>query len=320
MTFEAETAPPPERVRELSEATPWSPFNSAAYAEATATPSMMPCLLTWRSKSNLEGCLAFTSGRRRFRRLVIPTAPRLSAAGSFWTGVLEFCNARQISELQIDSFASREPTLPAYPYPCETAVRSEFVLDLSDEITLDSMSKNHRRNIRKAAAKGVVVRRSTDPRDSAGHVELIMASMSRRSARGETIAINDEAEPYRRLLQAGAGELFQAWLDDELLASLLILRTEHTGYYQTAGTNPDGMSLGASPYLVTETAKLLAADRLRWFNLGGAGNDSTGLRRFKKGFGSEEISLQAARYSFASPLARIYRKAMDKVARTGKRS
>jgi len=65
--------------------------------------------------------------------------------------------------------------------------------------------------------------------------------------------------------------------------SLLVLTAEKGGYYQSAGTTPEGMQRGASHLLLYETAMLLQQETCTLFNLGGAGAEDSGLRRFKAG-------------------------------------
>jgi len=107
------------------------------------------------------------------------------------------------------------------------------------------------------------------------------------------------------LLNSRAGELFQTLKDDRVLSSILILRSSQGAYYQSAGTLPEGMKLGASAFLVSSVAAILKQEGSRVFNLGGATADNPGLRRFKAGFGAREVTLQAASFC---PKSIVHRK------------
>jgi lipid II:glycine glycyltransferase (peptidoglycan interpeptide bridge formation enzyme) len=122
------------------------------------------------------------------------------------------------------------------------------------------------------------------------------ASMERRVQRGEEVETNSRDARSGALLASGSGELFRAVSGDRVLSSILILRASQGAYYQSAGTLPDGMKMGASPFLVSRVANILKQEGHRIFNLGGASDDNPGLLRFKAGFGTREVALEAASF------------------------
>jgi lipid II:glycine glycyltransferase (peptidoglycan interpeptide bridge formation enzyme) len=95
------------------------------------------------------------------------------------------------------------------------------------------------------------------------------------------------------LTGSGAGELFQVTAGGRILSSILVLLAARGGYYHSAGTRPEGMSCGASHFLVSEIAAALQAAGLTRFNLGGVSGTGTGLEQFKHGFGTTRVELQA---------------------------
>jgi hypothetical protein len=76
------------------------------------------------------------------------------------------------------------------------------------------------------------------------------------------------------------------------MSSILLLRSKRSAYYQSAGTSPEGMSVGASHFLIHNVCKKLKDGGVWVFNLGGAPEGSS-LARFKSGFGAVEVSLEA---------------------------
>jgi lipid II:glycine glycyltransferase (peptidoglycan interpeptide bridge formation enzyme) len=131
-------------------------------------------------------------------------------------------------------------------------------------------------------------------------------SLDRRKSRGEQVQGGEEHQRYWTYIKQGHGNLFQAVLDGKVLSSLLVIKAEKGAYYQSAGTSPEGMTAGASHFLIYETAQLLQRQSFEVFNLGGAEiNDaSRGLRLFKEGFGSTPVELEAVRVFCGSPLKR----------------
>ena len=67
------------------------------------------------------------------------------------------------------------------------------------------------------------------------------------------------------------------------------------------------MKKGAATFLVAEVARILRAEGVRIFNLGGVDFDNEGLVQFKTGFGARMVSLEAVRLSTVSPVKRKLR-------------
>ena len=196
--------------------------------------------------------------------------------------------------LTVGTFCSPEFKLPPLRGEISRRERKEYIVKLQEEGWDSSLSSNHKRNIKKAVTAGVTVQRVGGRLDRlAEHVRLMEKSLGRRTARGESVPVGSgDKEEIQSYLEFGAGELYQAVRNDIVLSSILVLRSKSVAYYQSAGTSPDGMSVGASHFLIHETCKILRSDGVRVFNLGGAPEGSS-LARFKVGFGAAEVSLEA---------------------------
>ena len=97
-------------------------------------------------------------------------------------------------------------------------------------------------------------------------------------------------------------------LREETLSSMLVLVSSKGAYYHSAGSSPDGMSTGSSPFLVAEVIAWLQAEGKTTFNLGGATAAEEGLHRFKRGFGSVEVPLEAATCDLSPSVVRMLRR------------
>jgi hypothetical protein len=86
-------------------------------------------------------------------------------------------------------------------------------------------------------------------------------SMTRRRVRGEQVSdhMTNQLAEVTALAQGGAGEVFQAVADGQVLSSILVLQSVRGGYYHSAGTSPEGMACGASHLLVHDIAVTLQA-------------------------------------------------------------
>ncbi len=257
----------------------------------------------------ISGCLGLLQGGFLSRRLKIITTLRPPKPELFWDGVRDFCREQGVWELDVQSFGSDATDIPLLPGELNRRTRYEYVIDLTSPDLFSLMSKNHRRNINRARKTGLVVQRTREAKATQAHITLMQASMQRRKNRGEDISIPNDTQLFEAMLGSGAAELFQVTDQDKVFSSIMIVRSCSSAYYQSAGTLPEGMTMGASTFLVSEVARILKEEDVRLFNLGGAGLDEQGLRRFKKGFGVREVMLEAARFSMVSPIKRKLQKA-----------
>jgi hypothetical protein len=295
----------PDTFTEIAALDPSNPFFTFEYAKSMRALGMQPWALSIREDGRaLEGCPGFLSAGRLNRSLEIPSVPCLASETIFWAGLTDFCRRERVSRLSVGSFASPCAAIPKLPGETGRRVRVEYVLTLGDSGNWPNMSSNHRRNIQKAHKAGILVERSVAEEACLEHARLQDASMERRMSRGEQVLADAQVRTAAALLKYQSAELFRARAGDNLLSSILILRAQRGAYYHSAGTSREGMAMGASHYLIRQVAEILRAEAVEKFNLGGADAGNPGLERFKKGFGAQEIHLESADFSLASPFRR----------------
>jgi hypothetical protein len=313
MTFRVVRDPSDEALAQLQSANPTNPFASAAYVAARRALGAAIVLFTADLSASAAptGAIAYMHGHAISRSLEITSAPPLANAAEFWDGVRAFCSKNHVADVTIDSYCADSVALPPWSAPSQLRDRTEWVLQLTPSSS-PSFGSNHRRNINKARKQGVAVTHTDDPAAAQVHSHLMASSMQRRSLRGEDVpsAANNDAPYERAFLVSGAARIFQASYSGDVVSSLLVLNAPSGAYYQSAGTTPEGMEIGASTFLVSEIIRTLAEEGRTAFNLGGAGNESEGLRRFKSGFGAQPVTLAAGTYQLASPIHRKIRTAM----------
>jgi hypothetical protein len=190
--------------------------------------------------------------------------------------------------------------------------RIEYILEIGTDDSAASLSSNHKKNIKKAGVAGVTVRHGSQYSESlADHERMIGHSRDRRAASGKPVSTSsDETKEHFAYLESGAGELFQAVRNDHVVSSILLLRSARTAYYQSAGTSPQGMRIGASHFLIHAVCRQLSRRGVRIFNLGGAPEGSS-LADFKAGFGSIQIPL----YECACYVGPVWRKKVRSAVR-----
>lgn len=297
LTFNAVINPNEDLVRRISEITRENPFYTKAYLNVRKLSGLVPCGISLNDEAvPVTGCLAFLSKGRFNSRLEITSLPLIPEPEIFWNGLFDFCRDNRVSVLSVQTFASIESTIGEGRKRTSLKRRSEYRLDLTQPDLWALMNRRHHRLVNKAVKNGLVLRRANELASREIHVELANMSLDRRRGRGESIDSKISLADVNAFIEFRAGELVQAIIGDVVHASMLVARSEKGGYAQSSGTSSFGREIGASHFLFYEVAKLLKAEGAEVFNLGGANENSTGLREFKLGLGSKQMDLESAEF------------------------
>lgn len=293
---------------EMAALSPTNPFATRAYVVARRGFTGEPWVIGLDAQGHLSaGCLAHMRTGYLGRSLEIVSLPELPDPEVFWRGLREFCRRQHVEDLFVNTFASCSAAIPKLVGEKMRTDRCEYVLDLQECDLVARLSGDHRRNIARARKKGLTVRRATDRESCQAHAAMLLASMERRQHRGEAVPVAFGADQFVAIMEAGAGELFQAIEGGEVVSSMLLLRAARGAYSHTMGTNASGMKHGGSRLVIFEAARMLADEGFEVLNLGGISEDNPGLREFKLGFGARPVDLQSAGFSFATPFKRSIR-------------
>lgn len=295
--FRAVPEPSPDLLTRVSAGTPENPFYTATYVEAMRTGGFEPFVLFLEQDEKvLSACTAFSKTGWLNRRLEITSLPVLPDRQAFWTGLLKFCEKAKVTVLEVNSFASSEAVIERLDGETSRRGRYEYVLDLAGTDLWIELNRRHQRSVKKGIKAGLRVKCATAVEACHDHARLANLALTRRRGRGEVIGSEIKAQNSFTFLKTNAGEIYQAVLGEEVLSSILILRSEKGAYAQSSGTSPAGMDCGASQFLWHETAKLLQSQSLTTFNLAGTDIASTGLQEFKAGFGARRVQLESAEF------------------------
>lgn len=281
-----------------AEAHPTNPFLTPAYAQSRERLGERLHLFPTATDGGPKAwCPAFLQRRRYGATVEFPSLPVLGDSAAFADSVTRFCNTTGVIEIGLHTFGLAEsviaPDLVAFGGETARHHRREFLIDLESGDLLAKLSRSHRQRVRQAQRAGLLLERRSDLAACTEHALLMSQSMARRRARGEDAPGDAQATPLLALLETGAGELFRAIRDGQVLSSMLVLRAERGGYDQSSGSSPEGMTAGAAQFLIYETAEALRTEGSSVLNLGGVRPDETGLRDFKSHFGGTEIESEA---------------------------
>jgi hypothetical protein len=296
---------------------PYSPFAGRRYVAAIRATGLRPLAFFEEPTGNDSvGCMGFLNGGHGYAKLTIPSMPNFAAGGDFWTALRRFSDANGIADIEANSFASLEPSMPEPGRDVTVTERYEHVLTLVDAGLDVMLSNNHKRNLNKAKERGLELRQSIEEEALDCHCELAIGSLQRQAAKGPGTSTSINRSLLRALLRSGCASVWQAWHGATCHSSVFLLTNQNTAYYYSAGNSSAGLESRASVWLVTSIARQLFEDGLKTFNLGGTSPGESGLRRFKSGFGAREVPLLSARLKLKTGVNRVFSKARARVMKT----
>ena len=307
MTVEFHVQPDPSEafLANVAAWAPADPFCTAAYIKARSLLGYRPYGLMEREDGEvISGFTAMMESGHLGRRLIVSSLQPPIAPEAFWEGVIKFCRLARVWELDFCRIAANDATIPQIAEQNERKTRPTYILDLSNEDLWAKLSQNHRRRNRRAQKAGIDLRCMSDVEDCRQHALLQMRSMARRTDRGEAVPEVTRSRACSLYLQTGAGKIFEAVRDGEVLSSCLVLIAEKGAYYHSGGSSAEGMNCGSSHFLIHEISKTLQADSIELFNLGRVNEGNEGLERFKIGFGTERFPTEDARFFLGNQIRR----------------
>src|SRR5262245_56764673 len=162
-SFRAEAASSTQSTSRLSATDRTNPFYTAAYLAYQAAAGFEPWVLGVEENGEwITACSAFMKSGRLGRLLEIPSLPVLSAADVFWPGLRAFCQTARVSDLLVNTFASREPRIPSLAKENWRKRRCEYVLSCQHPELWKQIRKGHWYSVKKGRKAGLVLRHGTD--------------------------------------------------------------------------------------------------------------------------------------------------------------
>lgn len=173
----------------------------------------------------------------------------------------------------------------------------QFILDTAP-IKRESLSSNTKRNIKKAAKSCAICVLPPDEAISK-YIEMVNYSDERRAAQGIKNA-KHQHQAVKTAIKSGYSRLYFAHYGETIASAVLIGIIHDRAYYLMGGTSPDGMSIGAAPFLLFRVAEQLEKEGVKSLTLGLANRES--LKRFKYGLGARSLVVQQTFLNQYAPL------------------
>jgi CelD/BcsL family acetyltransferase involved in cellulose biosynthesis len=187
----------------------------------------------------------------------------------------------------------------------QVAVRHLLRLDRDTDSVFANFHRSQvQRNIRRAAAAGVTVRRATDEVDLTETFYRLHLMTRRRQ--GVPVQPRRFFEMlWREVLAPGGGGLLIAEHGGRPVAAAVFLRHNATLIYKYGASDPSAWSVRPNHALFWDAIRTGCADGASWLDWGRTDLGNGGLRAFKASWGAEELPLV---YSVLEP---------DRAKRTG---
>ncbi len=163
---------------------------------------------------------------------------------------------------------------------------TQFILSTAP-IPYSAFSSNIKRNISKADRLCTVIElpvHEAIPK----YIEMVDFSDIRRSQSGINNSKHNHSE-LKDVLTFSTSKLYFAKCGDTIAAAVQICIIHDRAYYMMGGTSPEGMKIGAAPFLLANVAELLAQHDIRSLTLGLANRET--LKQFKKGLGALDTEI-----------------------------
>ena len=195
-----------------------------------------------------------------------------------------------IKSLSLNTFnAVNSPDALATAINLNCNMRFEFLLDIA-QYSLNKLSQNHKRNIKKAIKAGASITLPADTEAMRSHIELVNTNLDNKGLGG----ITNSPEYFQQLIEGNAGLLMQVMENGQLLASTFFITNKDYAYYHSSGSSDRGKQIGAAYFLVDCMIAEMRTRQMGYLNFGGCTSEQTGLCRFKMGFRPETRVLASA--------------------------
>lgn len=167
----------------------------------------------------------------------------------------------------------------------DSSASTQFIADLLEGAAQNNLSKNARRNIKKASSECTVIKSESKEAIDI-YINLVSSSDVRRSNMGRINARHQHADLSKQI-ELGCAQLYFAQCGEDLVSAVRVSIIEDRAYYIMGGSSTYGFSIGASAFLLYSVMQNLRSIKVRSLTMGLANTE--GLKNFKLGLGAKPI-------------------------------
>jgi len=195
---------------------------------------------------------------------------------------------------------------------------SDFVLQTiplvpdADKV-IKRFDRVHRQNAHAAEERGVRIVRGEGREHLRLFYDMQLKTRLRHGAPAQPQRFFDLVAD--KIFKPGLGFVLLAYKGDKCLAGLVLLHWKQSLIAKYAASREDSLNLRPNNLLFLNAIKWGCSNGVKVFDMGRSANEHTGLRRYKRGWGAEEMPLKYSVLSSAPP-RREARRFVENIAHT----
>jgi len=170
-----------------------------------------------------------------------------------------------------------------------TYIREKITIDLtkSEERLFKDMSRNSRRNIKKAEAKGMQLYEAHNRREMASYFTILEDTYQRLQLPHESFHLYESA--WEHLVDKGLGRILLVELQDEVVGGVFLFQYMDTAYGWSAATSDKRSVVAPGHFMHWNVIRSLKKDGLKTYDIGERESlyDDRGIIRFKRELGAD---------------------------------
>jgi len=257
-----------------------------------------------------------------FRTIRFPAYPAAGGDEAAMREALRVCEraARECRCMSIEFTGTGQPDAASLVEPLEyTTQRSmEYVFDLTggEDALWDGLKRQHRKNVRRSAKKGVEVVRLQSLESVRTLRSLQAEVVGRHAGKGDAFALRP-VEAYdalhRALIAPGLGRVYCATLDGMPVSAALFLTFGRRAQSIYSGSNRQGLEAYGEYAMYWQALSELSREGFAELQMGAADptaedpdSPAHGLHQFKMGFGARTRPVAAASKQLRPMAVRVY--------------
>ena len=200
-------------------------------------------------------------------------------------GFIQLINKKHITRVEL----RWEIPLNATMYSSAQYTLHSLKLEDDFEQVASRFERVHRQNVRQAEKNGIRVKWGENLEDVREFYNLQLATRHRHGV---------PSQPWRyfklvtmHLIEKGYGSVLLAYQGEQCIAGIVLLHWQNTLICKYAASREENMKLRANNLLFYMAIRWGCENGFKLFDMGRTDLDNPGLRRFKKGWGADEMPL-----------------------------
>lgn len=218
--------------------------------------------------------------------------------------IFEYC---ENNHLKFMEFRTSETRFPFETGQFRTDLRHILNLVPDENELKKNFSDNTKRNIKSAIKEGIIIKEENSEAALKTFYKLQCITRKKHGLPPQPESFFDNI--YKHILSQNKGTMFFAYLNGKPIASLMFFTFGEKVLYKFGASLIQNLPKGANHLLMWEAIKKYSLLGFKEFDFGRTETNHEGLRRYKLGFGADEMIIYTTRYdirtkSFVQPETR----------------